>query len=523
MSSIPEKLKIDKYYLYVIMVIILGVVLRFFLLTNQSLWVDEGLSLSNSDVSTLQESISRVREIPNSDRFQPLYFIVLFGWRKAFGDTEFALRSLSAILGVGSIVVVFFTSLRIYGKNHALWSSLILALSSFCIYYSQEVRNYALLIFLASLQLYFFSYILTRKETNKGTSRWFFGVFTAIGLFGSITMFPFTVALCLSHFAIYRNLRQWLQWWIPAAFFSVPAILYYLSLPGATNPASIAISRTGFPIVQNAIFVLYGILVGITYGPSQEQLRGDDKIQVVFSYLPHLIILIVVVSVIFIVLAKTLLMQNNKSCYYRADCLFACLFVTSFFLGLLLAVVTKMNWVPRHSFYLCLPLAILIPSSFSKKYRHNLKLYRQSQYALIAVIFLLILNIYSLFNYYFNENYSRDDYRSAAQYLIKNRDYSRQSVILSGEPTLLKYYGDNLTINGLNLGAKLMYDKKFAGNLAKSVKDLTKNIDTVFIVVNREHTFPEGSIEREMNNLYTLNYKVHFPYFNIYRFTRKGN
>ncbi|MHC5830586.1 MAG: hypothetical protein ACYT04_85240, partial [Nostoc sp.] len=55
--------KWSRYYLSILIVIILGAFLRFFMLANQSLWYDEGFSLINSDVSTFQESLSRVRHI----------------------------------------------------------------------------------------------------------------------------------------------------------------------------------------------------------------------------------------------------------------------------------------------------------------------------------------------------------------------------------------------------------------------------------------------------------------------------
>jgi hypothetical protein len=140
----------------------------------------------------------------------------------------------------------------------------------------------------------------------------------------------------------------------------------------------------------------------------------------------------------------------------------------------------------------------------------------------MAVTFLIVLNIYSLFNYYFNENFWKDDYRSAAQYLIKNlkdRDSSTESILLWGTARLLKYYGDPVTVDAKNWGDKLRAGD-FGENWAEQVKDFTNNADTVFIVVNREHYFPKGSIERKMSDLYTLQSKVHFPYFNIYRFTR---
>ncbi len=512
----------SRYYLSVSIVIFLSVVLRFFMLSNQSLWYDEGLSLTNSDVSTLQESIAKVRYIGNSDRFQPLYFIVLFLWRQVFGESEFALRSLSAILGIGSTIVIFFTALRIYGKKHALWSLLILTFSSFCVYYSQEARIYALAMFIASLQLYFFSAVLVKNEGNRGISIWLFSVFTAIGIFSNINFCFSTTALCLSHIAIYRNLRQWLQWWLPAAFLSLPPILYYLTLPGATDPESISVSRLGFPLIQNIIFVLDGILVGTSYGPSVEQLHGDDRVQVMLSYWPQILLLVIVGTVIFLALIKVLLRHKKHNREQHPDYFFASVFVMAFLLGLLLAIVTKFNWVPRHSYYLWLPLAMLIPSALSQRPGISSKRYGVSQFAKIAITSLIVLNIYSLFNYYFDDHYQKDDYRSAIHYILKTRSSSTQSVFLFGNPRLFRYYGDTLSLDGRKLGDKLkkgITNENFAGEIQK----LTNNADTVLIVVNRDYLFPKGVIEKGMSDLYKLDSEVSFAYFKIYRFPRKRN
>ncbi len=512
----------SEYYVSVLIVIFFSVFLRFFMLSSQSLWYDEGLSLTNSDASTLQESISIVRYIGTSDRFQPLYFIVLFGWRQVFGESEFALRSLSAVLGIGSTIVIFFTALRIYGKKHALWSLLIITFSSFCVYYSQEARIYALAMFIASLQLYFFSRVLVKNEGNQGLSIWLFSIFTSIGIFANINFCFYTVALCLSHIVIYRNFRQWLQWWLPAAFLSLPPVLYYFTLPGATDPESIVVSRLGLPIIQNIIFVLYGILVGTTYGPSTEQLRGDNKVQVILSYWPHILLLVIVGTVIFMALIKVLLRHKKNHREQHPDYFFASVFVMAFLLGLLLAIVTKFNWVPRHSYYLWLPLAMLIPSVWSQRPGISSKRYGVSQFAQIAVISLIAMNIYSIFNYYFNENYQKDEYRSAVQYLIKNQSPTTKSLFLFGNSRLFSYYGDNFTLDENKLGVPLrkgITDKNFAGKIEK----LTNSAETVLIVVNRDHLFPKGLIEKEMSDLYKLDSQVNFTYFKIYRFPKKKN
>ncbi|MEH1782520.1 MAG: glycosyltransferase family 39 protein [Nostoc sp.] len=511
----------SKYYLYILILIFLGGLLRFFMLSNQSLWYDEGLTLTNSDVSTLQESISRVRNIGNSDRFQPLYFIVMFGWRQLFGESEFALRSLSTILGIGSNVVIFFTALRIYGKKHALWSLVILTFSCFCINYSQEARIYSFAMFITSLQLYFFSKVLVKNQAHQGTSKLLFSIFTALGIFSNITMWLFTTALCISHIAIYRNFKQWLQWWLPAAFLSLPSVIYHLTLPGATDPETIPINRLGLPIIQNILFVLNGLLVGTTYGPSMEQLRGDDRVQVMLRYWPHLLLLLIVGTIILLALVRVLLIHKKKSREQHPDYFFTSVFIIAFLLGLLLAVVAKTNWVPRHSYYLWLPLALLIPSALSQ-IPITSKRYGVSQLAQIAVIFLIVMNIYSLFNYYFNEDYQRDDYRSAVHYLIKNRSSSTQSVFLFGNPRLFEYYGDSLTLDGRDLGDRLK-EGILNKNFAEEIEKLTNNKHTVLLAINRDYQFPQGLVEREMSRLYNLDSQVDFAYFKIYRFVKKKN
>ncbi|MGB7518040.1 MAG: glycosyltransferase family 39 protein, partial [Spirulinaceae cyanobacterium] len=497
-----------------------------FMLTHQSLWFDEGWSLSYSDASSLLESISKVRELGgeagDSNRFCPLYPIVLFCWREVFGDTEFALRSLSVFLWIFSVIALFFNVLRIYGKKQAIWSSLILALSSFCVYHSQEVRNYSLLIFLTSLQLFFFTEALYTEESKK-TKYFKFGfwLFTAIGLFGNILMVIFSTSLAISYLITYRNLKQWLTWWIPAVLFCVPVFIYYFTLPDATNPTSIPVSRQGFPIIQNALFVIYGLLVGTSYGPPMEQLRGQDRVQVVLNYWPHLLILSIVISIILVALFRVLFISRDSLKYKKLNRFFSLLLVLLFFLSLFFAIATKINFVPRHAFYACLPLAIILPSAFiDRQNSKSTKTSRFSQLGKFAVILLLILNVYSNFQYYFNQNYARDDYRAAAQYIQENKGDSVQSILLWGHLRLLRYYGDTLTLDGTKSELENIKGK----NLAQQVNSLSQNAKTVFLVLNREFYWGrKRDAEEEMSSLYALKSQVGFPYFNIYRFTKMAN
>lgn len=507
-----------RYYTFILLIITLGAFLRFFMLADKSLWLDEGASIDFSTGSNFQEIISEILESESGDRFQPLYYLVLFYWRQVFGDTEFALRSLSAFLGVGTVVVLFCTVLQVYGKKHALWSALLLSASSYGVYYSQQTRAYALLLFLAALQLYFFSKALNEgKARNEVISRCFFWLVTAFGLFCSIFIGIFTLSLCVSYILVYKNLRRWLQWWVPTALFCLPAILFYLASPVATDPTKVVITFSRQPIIQNIIFVFYGLLVGETYGPPIESLRGENKLQVLFNYLPQLLILLLVAAMTFILLVKAISLPpriDNKK-YQNANYFFTSVFVISFLLATLFAVVTKINWLPRHSFYMYIPLFVLIPLIVTKNYRKRLSHQALSRYAPAVIVALAVLNLYSISNYYFAQNYQRENYRLAAHYLLENCKPSVECVLLYGYPNLLRYYGDTLTLNGLGLQTN---------NLAEEVRSLTNNVETVIIAISYQSFWEDKNnflVEKAMSELYRLKSQVSFTNFNFYHFVRK--
>ena len=529
-KSLVKTVVSPKSFTLLVLVIGLSIFLRFFLLGHQSLWFDEGYSLYFSDASTLEETITRIvnaRDLngqPFNDRFMPLYYVVLFLWRRVFGSTEFAVRSLSALSSIASVIITFLIALRLYNRRHSFWSLLLVTFSAYSIYYAQEARNYSFLILLTSVQFFFFSKVLDSDHSNERYFKIAFWITTAISLFGNIMVFIPTVTLCISQIVVGKDMKRWREWWLPTAFFSLPAIFYYLSLPNATNPETIFSNRPGFSTLSNIIFTIYGLIVGTTYGPSMEELRGDDKIQVVLSYWPQLLLFFGIALIIFIAWLKTLFGNRNRfSRYKSSDYLLSSFIIISFFFSLIfMMAVSKIIFLPRHAFYLYVPFALLIPSIFLREeykpgYGRRIKIVR---YAQITVFLLIALNIYAIGNYYFNSNYAKDDYRSAVQYLIENRTNQAQSVLFWGEPRLLEYYGDTLTKDG----RRQIIEQVSGKTLAEKVRNLTSSVETVFVLVNREFYWgSEGEVEKQMSDLYTLCSQAHFNYFNVYKFCLKNS
>ncbi|WP_197064817.1 glycosyltransferase family 39 protein [Leptolyngbya sp. KIOST-1] len=498
------------FYLFFI-----GFFLRFFLLTNQSLWFDEGLTLDNIEASSFVELITRLRNLPHSDIFQPLYYVFLYVIRLFLGDSEFVLRGFSAILGFLVLPMLYGLARRLYGKNHSIWTLFILVFSSFLIGYSQEARNYSLLIFIASLQLCIFSEVLDADSSKKPLSRFFFAIISSIGLFCSVQSIVFTASLSFSHLLIFRKWRHWIQWWLPTAIFCLFPIVYFLTLPADANPSTVNISRFGFPIIYNAAFVIYGILVGTTYGPSQEQLRGDDKLAVVLGSWPVLLIFIAVVSVIFLLIIRLFLQRDFRSKIFRLDCFFICLAVTSFVLAIVMALITKMNLVPRHAYYLWLPLAMILPSLLHGPFLIGKVRPLYKAIARLSILFFIFLNLYSVSNYYFDQSYWRDDYRSVVRYLIENRVSGSPSVLLFGSTKLIRYYGDFETIDGHEVAWKMLSGDDY---WLKSLSSVANDSKKIILVVNRKHFLEaEFPLEEKISDAYKIDYIVEdFNYFHIY-------
>ncbi|GFE69611.1 glycosyltransferase family 39 protein [Chroococcus sp. FPU101] len=506
------RIKYLKNYLPLMLIISISLLLRFFIIGHQSLWYDEGMSLYYADSQTIQEALLKILGREAGDKYQPLYYLLLFYWRSAFGKTEFALRSFSAILGVGSVIILYFATLKLYGKKHAIWSSLLLACSSFSIYYSQEARPYSLLIFLTVTQVYFFSRLISQKQP-KLIHQFLIAIFTALGCFGSLLFSFFSIALCLAHLLVYKNFKQWVRIWLLPLIFSSPILWFYLSSPAVSNPTITTVTRTNLPIIQNIFFVIYGILVGTTYGPPLTQLRGDNKLAVILNYLPQLTLLFSIILIVFVsllnILLKTYFGQKFQH-YHKFNLLFTFTFIISFAIALIFTLKTQLNWLPRHSFYLCIPLVILLPSTLTNGWR---------KYSKLAVICLIILNLYSISHHYFNQAYWRDDYRGVAYYLIKNREPDAKSIILQGNTILLKHYGDMQTIDGWQYLKQLEQE-----NFAELIQKITNNSPAVFLVINREHTLganPKEKLQQAMSDLYVLNKQVSYQYITLYRFSQR--
>jgi mannosyltransferase len=108
------------------LLIALAAIVRFATLDQQSLWYDESVTAVRVLHASLHSTLSAVVHVENTP---PLYYVVAWGWTRALGTGVLALRSLSALAGVGARGVargvLFF--LRARGaptrRNLAAWAA----------------------------------------------------------------------------------------------------------------------------------------------------------------------------------------------------------------------------------------------------------------------------------------------------------------------------------------------------------------------------------------------------------------
>ncbi len=130
------------------LIVLLAFALRVHALDAQSLWNDEGnsLRLARRSLGALVEATAR-------DIHPPGYYVLLKAWIALAGESELALRMLSALQGTLTVAVTVALG-RAFGVRTAWLGALLVALSPFAVYYSQEARMYAQLGLLSAASMW---------------------------------------------------------------------------------------------------------------------------------------------------------------------------------------------------------------------------------------------------------------------------------------------------------------------------------------------------------------------------------
>jgi mannosyltransferase len=157
--------------------VLLGAILRFATIDLQSYRYDEAVTVARVLHPSLFDTLS---EVPHSESTPPLYYLVAWLWSRPLGTGEVWMRSLSALGGTASILVVYLAARALpLARRAALIAAATVAVSPVLVWFSQDARAYALVFFLTALSFLFFA--RARRSGSRRDLAWW-AAFSALAL-----------------------------------------------------------------------------------------------------------------------------------------------------------------------------------------------------------------------------------------------------------------------------------------------------------------------------------------------------
>ena len=145
------------------MITVVGAILRFYMIEDKSIWLDESFS-----VWIARHSIwEGWRWLIEVDQHPPLYYSLLNLWIRVFGSLEGAVRTFSALASVLTIPVFYAACRRLLDSPTAAIAVFILAVSPFHVQFAQETRMYALLTLEVACVIYFLARLVTSQVAQS--------------------------------------------------------------------------------------------------------------------------------------------------------------------------------------------------------------------------------------------------------------------------------------------------------------------------------------------------------------------
>jgi len=392
--------------LLLLTILLLAAFLRFYRLDAQSFWNDEGNSARLSE-----RTLDLIIEGTASDIHPPAYYILLHYWRAIFGQSEFALRSLSVVAGLALAAFTYRLGCALFGESTGVLAAFLGAISPFAIYYSQEARMYALLAAL-SVASTFFAIRLSRFTPPVSRLTLYalrFTLYILTSAAGLYTHYAFAFVL-LAHNAVFglrwlveawhvkprwRRLALWAGMqaavialygpWLPIALgargWSSPGASYDLgrALLDVLRVLTVGITQP----LEEATAVLIGagalLIVGLWPGP-----KNDEHLQEIKQ--PNWLGVVSILLYLLIPIALFFALNLYKPAWLK-------------FLVIALA-----------------PFHILVAhgmSNLAKFMQHTTRISSSVVRSLLLLAFAVV-TLPSLQNLYFDPAYARDDYRQIA-------------------------------------------------------------------------------------------------------------
>jgi len=156
------------HWAWMLPILLLATVIASHYLTLDALWGDEVENLRNMGIAQYgPHTFDKLVEKIGLTRWPPAYNFVSYPWIQATGTSEFSLRTLSILLGVIGICMMYRLG-KVFTDHHGgLLSALILGTSAFYVFYMHEMRGYILYLLMAITSLYMYFSTVHRNQLSK--------------------------------------------------------------------------------------------------------------------------------------------------------------------------------------------------------------------------------------------------------------------------------------------------------------------------------------------------------------------
>lgn len=406
------------YSLFLALILILASFIYFFKLGSESLTTDEYFSFHVAK-QPLKEIIFKHQEPNNPNTLPPLYEIMLHFWIKAFGSSELAQRSLSAVLGIISVFIIYKLASLLFDIQTGTITCLLSSLSFLWFSCFRLNRCYSLFIALTLLSFYIYFYYSNNKSSK----------FSLLGLIiANIALiythyFGFLVILLeliFSAFEFRRNKGWFINILIMCAW------MYFAYIPWYSN---LFYDLSKEPLMQQKIYypnIWYQVLSIVVAVLSDFHFKWSPMLTI--FYLPLLIYG-------FIKFTK----QKTKS----SNILFVCLISIPIIPSVLIYCFThadRIRYYAPFSFPLLMFLAYGIKQVLAKNYKKIILIP-----VVLSIATFNFMDFSDFFRYPLYENW-----KLAAKYIKEIPDYQNKNMVFVFQtrynPAVFAYYYWNDTI-----------------------------------------------------------------------------
>lgn len=166
MSGLMKTKSENECFFLLMIFFVAALLLRYHGLTDESLWLDEVLSFEKARNLASIQMKHHIFLTSWNEPHPPFYFVLLRFWTWLFGTGEWALRSLSALIGSFIVVVVYVIGKTLISRKVGIIAAFLTSVNPVAVYYSQEGRMYSLIPLIMLLAIWAFFRMMRSHEMH---------------------------------------------------------------------------------------------------------------------------------------------------------------------------------------------------------------------------------------------------------------------------------------------------------------------------------------------------------------------